>query len=108
MKITKVYVKRLTGLPRLLGTSSVVFDDCFKVRDIFILPKNKDELFVSMPSKKFKDNHWVSMAYPITDACKKEIQDAILTEYRRLEAAGLDETVFDDGEPATSGDPEDE
>ena len=31
MKITNVHVKRLTGLPRLLGTASVVFDDCFKV-----------------------------------------------------------------------------
>ena len=30
MKITNVHVKRLTGLPRLLGTASVVFDDCFK------------------------------------------------------------------------------
>ena len=48
MKITNVHVKRLTGLPRLLGTASVVFDDCFKVRDIFVLPKNKEELYIAM------------------------------------------------------------
>ena len=59
MKITNVHVKRLTGLPRLLGTASVVFDDCFKVRDIFVLPKNKDELYIAMPSKKVRDNHWI-------------------------------------------------
>lgn len=54
MKITNVHVKRLTGLPRLLGTASVVFDDCFKVRDIFVLPKNKEELYIAMPSKRLR------------------------------------------------------
>lgn len=66
MKITNVHVKRLTGLPRLLGTASVVFEDCFKVRDIFVLPKNKDELYIAMPSKKVRDNHWISMDIRLT------------------------------------------
>ena len=109
MKITNVHVKRLTGLPRLLGTASVVFDDCFKVRDIFVLPKNKDELYIAMPSKKVRDNHWISMAYPINNEFKQEIQDAVLGEYRRLESASLPETDADVGSENTiAGDPEDE
>ncbi len=109
MKITKVSVRRMTGLPRLLGTASIIFDDCFKVRDIFVLPQNENELYIAMPSKKIKNEHWVSMAYPINKEFKREIQDAVLNEYRRLESAGLAETDSDVGfENAIAGDPEDE
>lgn len=52
MKITKVYVKRLSGRQRLLGVASVVFDDCFKVRDILILPRNENERYISMQRLK--------------------------------------------------------
>lgn len=49
------------------------------------------------------------MAYPINNEFKQEIQDAVLSEYRRLESAGLPETDADVGSEKTiAGDPEDE
>ncbi len=109
MKITNVHVKRMIGLPRLLATASVVFDDCFKVRDIFVLPKNDNELYIAMPSKKIKNGHWVSMAYPINNEFKQEIQSAVLDEYRYLESEGLAETGNDTSmDDEFIGDPEDE
>lgn len=108
MKITKVSVKVLQGRPRLKGTASVVFDDCFKVRDIFILPRNPEELYAAMPSKRLKDNHYISLAHPITAEFRNEIETAIFAEYDRLIKAGLDSTENEYRSGADEEDPEDE
>lgn len=42
MTITKVTVNVLANRQRLRGVASVVFDDCLKVRDILILPKENN------------------------------------------------------------------
>jgi DNA-binding cell septation regulator SpoVG len=105
MKITKVYVKRLSGRQRLLGVASVVFDDCFKVRDILILPRNENERYISMPSKKLKDNRWLSLAHPITQEFNQEIERCVLDEYNRLGKAGLDAS---ESRESMVSDPEDE
>ena len=57
MQITKVTVKLITGKERIKASASIVFDDCFKVRDILIVPKGVDgDLRLVMPSKKIKSN----------------------------------------------------
>lgn len=98
MKITKVSVKVLQGLPRLKGTASVVFDDCFKVRDILILPKNENEMCIAMPSKKLDDNKCISVAHPINSDFRSEIENAVLKEYERLLTEGEENEAAYDAE----------
>lgn len=95
MKITKVSVRVIPNRPRLKGTASVVFDDCFKVRDILILPRNAEELYASMPYKRVKDGTFISLAYPITPEFRQEIESAVCGEYERLLREGLDRTEID-------------
>ncbi len=87
MKVTQVNVSLIKDMPRLKGTASVVFDECFKVRDIIILPKNETgELYIGMPSKKLKNDKRVSLAYPINAEFRSVIETAVLDEYNRLVA----------------------
>lgn len=70
---------------RVKGSATVVFDDCFKVRDIVILTKNDTgELYISMPFKTLKNGNKISIAYPLNPEFRAELQQAILDEYMRL------------------------
>ena len=83
MKITKVVIFPARDPERLKASAAVVFDDCFKVRDIFIFPRkdNSDELYVAMPVKKIKDDKRISLAHPINAEFRAEMEKAILDAY---------------------------
>lgn len=83
MKITKVEIFPARDPERLKASAAVVFDDCFKVRDIFIFPRkdNSDELYVAMPVKKIKDDKRISLAHPINAEFRAEMERAILDAY---------------------------
>lgn len=84
MQITKVTVQLVPNRERLKASASVVFDDCFKVRDILIVPKgNKAGMTIVMPSKKIKGDRYISMAHPITSEFRDFVEKAILDEYER-------------------------
>lgn len=94
MVVTSASVNVLTKTPRLRGTASVVFDDCFKVAEILILQRTPDdEPFIVMPCKYFgkpnpKDGRQKrkNVAYPINQECLALIKAAVLEEYfRKLE-----------------------
>lgn len=79
MKITKVEIFPARDPERLKASAAVVFDDCFKVRDIFIFPRkdNSDELYVAMPVKKIKDDKRISLAHPINAEFRAEMEKAM-------------------------------
>lgn len=98
MEITRVTVTLLPNRERVKAVASVVFDDCFKVRDILIVPKHKGgEMYTVMPNKKLKDDRYVSMAYPITSEFRDFVEKAILDEYQKeldkSEADGAEEDL---------------
>ena len=96
MKITKVEIFPARDPERLKASAAVVFDDCFKVRDIFIFPRkdNSDELYVAMPVKKIKDDKRISLAHPINAEFRAEMEKAILDAYY----ASLEEKEVDGDE----------
>lgn len=94
MTITKVTVNVLANRQRLRGVASVVFDDCLKVRDILILPKeNNGSLYIAMPNKKIADNHFISLAYPVNAEFRDVIEKAVLEEYQRQLEQGAGESA---------------
>ncbi|MBM2828087.1 MAG: SpoVG family protein [Actinobacteria bacterium] len=54
MEITEVKVYPVSENEKLKAYATIIFDDCFVVRDLKIIDGNNG-LFVAMPSKKKKD-----------------------------------------------------
>ena len=83
MKITKVYV-HLFQNPRgkVRASASVVFDDCFRIKDIMVVAKEDEkDVYASMPCRKMPDNKYMAIAYPLTPEFRRELEEAIALEY---------------------------
>ena len=61
------------------GFASITFDDCFVVTGLTII-EGKNGLFVSMPSKKVKEEY-KDICFPLNKEFRQDIQDAVLKEY---------------------------
>ncbi len=87
MEITEVKVypveKNEKKVDRLKAFASVIFDNCFIVRDLRIINGTKG-LFVAMPSRKKKDGTYKDMAHPLNSEMRNKIESAILKEYYRM------------------------
>lgn len=83
MKVTDVKIKKLQSdgrrPSRVKGIASVTFDGQFVVHNIKIVEGN-GRLFISMPSRRVGDQN-KDIAHPITSEFRKELEDAILSEY---------------------------
>jgi stage V sporulation protein G len=80
MRITevKVYPARESG--RLKAYATIVFENCFIVRDLKVIEGHKG-LFVSMPSRRRKDGSFRDIVHPLNSETRKMIEDFIINEY---------------------------
>ncbi len=97
MEITEVKV-RLWDDQRLRALVTVVFDDCFVVRNIKVIEGRDAKLFVAMPSRRLNDGRYADIAHPITRDFRHQMESAILSAY-------LDEREHSYDRPGT-GDPQ--
>ncbi len=74
---------------RLKAYATITLDHCFLVRDLKIIQGNKG-LFVAMPSKKRKDGTYQDTAHPLNRDTRRMIEEAVLGEYERVQAEGLE------------------
>ncbi|MCL5884919.1 MAG: septation regulator SpoVG [Deltaproteobacteria bacterium] len=88
MEITEVKVYPVQDNEKLKGYATIIFDNCFVVRDLKIIEGNSG-LFVAMPSKKKKDGTYRDIAHPLNNETRSKIEEAIIREYGR-QASGLD------------------
>jgi len=88
MEITevKVFPAKETG-SRLKAYATLVFDNCFIIRDLKIIEGDKG-LFVSMPSRRRKDGTFRDIVHPLNSDTRKKIEDAIVSEYNKVAASG--------------------
>jgi len=84
MEITevKVFPAKETG-SRLKAYATVVFDNCFIIRDLKIIEGDKG-LFVSMPSRRRKDGTFRDIVHPLNSETRKKIEDSIVAEYKNI------------------------
>jgi stage V sporulation protein G len=80
MKITELKV-RLWHDQRLQALVTVVFDDCFVVRNIKVIEGREGKLFVAMPSRRLPDGTYVDIAHPITSDFRGYIEKVVLGAY---------------------------
>jgi len=89
MRITEVKVFPVLDNEKLKGYATIIFDDCFVVRDLKII-QGSAGLFVAMPSKKTKDGTYRDIAHPLDNETRRMIEDAVIGAYERGTRAVLD------------------
>ncbi len=88
MKITEVKVYPAKENGRLKAYATVVFDDCFIVRDLKVIEGEKG-LFISMPSRRRKDGSFRDIVHPLNADTRKMIEESIITEYNKAVESGF-------------------
>jgi stage V sporulation protein G len=67
---------------RVKAYASIIFDDCFIVRDLKVI-NGDSKLFVAMPSKKMKDGSYRDMVHPLNSETRQRIETTVLDAYER-------------------------
>lgn len=80
MKITEVKVFPVKDNEKLKAYASIVFDDCFVIRDLRVIT-GTDGLFIAMPSRKRKDGTFRDTAHPLNIETRDLIEKKILKTY---------------------------
>lgn len=79
MEITEVKVYPANE-GKLKAYATMVFDNCFIVRDMKIIKSDKG-LFVSMPSRRKKDGSFKDIVHPLNSETRKMIEERVILEY---------------------------
>jgi len=82
MEITEVKVFPANE-GRLKGYATMVFDNCFIVRDMKII-KSDEGFFVSMPSRRKKDGSFKDIVHPLNVETRQLIEDKVIEEYKKI------------------------
>ena len=84
MKIGDVRIREVRNTDgKLKAVASVTIDDCFVVHDIKIFER-EEGFAIAMPSRKTSDGKYKDIAHPLNMETREQLQDVILTEYRRM------------------------
>jgi stage V sporulation protein G len=89
MEITEVKVFPAKDNNRLKAYATVVFDNCFIVRDLKVIEGHKG-LFVSMPSRKRKDGSFRDIVHPLNADTRCMIEERIIEEYNKVATVEAD------------------
>ena len=82
MEITEVKVFPVKDKDKLKAYASIVFDDCFVIRDLRVI-SGTTGLFVAMPSRKRKDGTFRDTAHPLNMETRDKIEKSILESYKQ-------------------------
>lgn len=80
MEITEVKVFPVNE-DKLKAYVTLIFDNCFVVRDLKIIHGNTG-LFVAMPSKKRKDGTFRDIAHPLNSDMRTDLEQTVLKAYK--------------------------
>jgi stage V sporulation protein G len=85
MSITEVKVYPAKENGRLKAYATIVFENCFIVRDLKIIEGTRG-LFVSMPSRRRKDGTFRDIVHPLNSETRKMIEDRVVEEYNTMQS----------------------
>jgi stage V sporulation protein G len=97
MEITEVKIFPAKGNGRLKAYATVVFDNCFIVRDLKVIEGHKG-LFVSMPSRKRKDGTFRDIVHPLNADFRQVIESRIVEEYNKMPVSEMEGSSYYDDE----------
>ncbi len=67
---------------RVKAYASIVFDNCFIVRDLKVI-NGENKLFVAMPSKKMKDGSYRDTVHPLNSSTRQMIESSVIEAYKK-------------------------
>jgi stage V sporulation protein G len=67
---------------KLKAYATMVFDNCFIVRDLKIIKSDKG-YFVSMPSRRKKDGSFKDIVHPLNSETRTLIEERLIEEYKK-------------------------
>lgn len=82
MEITEVKIYPANE-GKLKAYATMVFDDCFIIRDLKII-KSDNGYFVSMPSRRKKDGSFKDIVHPLNAETRKSIEEKVIGEYNKI------------------------
>ena len=94
MKITEVKIYPVEDGGRLKAYATMVFDDTFIIRDLKVIEGDKG-FFISMPSRKRKDGSFRDIVHPLNSEMRKNIENMIIEEYKKVIELEGDNVVHD-------------
>ena len=68
---------------KLKAYATMVFDNCFIVRDLKVIKSDKG-YFVSMPSRRKKDGTFKDIVHPLNAETRRSVEDKIIEEYKKV------------------------
>jgi stage V sporulation protein G len=77
----KVYPTKESG--KLKAYATIVFENCFIVRDLKIIEGEKG-YFVSMPSRRRKDGTFRDIVHPLDSQTRELVEGFIIEEYQKM------------------------
>ncbi len=93
MEITEIKIFPAKGNGRLKAYATVVFDNCFIVRDLKVIEGHKG-LFVSMPSRKRKDGTFRDIVHPLNADFRQVIETRIVEEYGKVPLSEIEASGY--------------
>ncbi|MDR3646628.1 MAG: septation regulator SpoVG [Candidatus Babeliales bacterium] len=83
MEITEVKVFPVENGGRLRAFATLVFDDCFIIRDLKVIQGDKT-LFVSMPSRRRRDGSFRDIVHPLNSETRSNVEERVIKEYNKI------------------------
>jgi stage V sporulation protein G len=83
MEITEVKIFLVENGGRLKAYATLVFDNCFIVRDLKII-QGDSSLFVSMPSRRRKDGSFRDIVHPLNSEMRSRVEENVIKEYNNV------------------------
>lgn len=81
MEITEIKVYPVKEIGRLKAYATIVFDNCFIIRDLKVIEGDKG-LFVSMPSRRKKDGSFRDIVHPLNSEMRTLIENSIVDKFK--------------------------
>ena len=94
MEITEIKVYPANE-GKLKAYATMVFDNCFIIRDLKII-KSEKGFFVSMPSRRKKDGSFKDVAHPLNSETRKLIEEKVIEEYNKVVGEEKEESQPED------------
>jgi stage V sporulation protein G len=85
IEITEIKVYPTNDGGKLKAYATIVFENCFIVRDLKIIEGDKG-YFVSMPSRRRKDGTFRDIVHPLDSQTREMVEGQIIQEYNKVVA----------------------
>lgn len=83
MEITDIKIFKTKQKGAVLAYSNVILNNCFIIRGITLLETEKNGRFISMPSRRLKNEKksYRDMCHPLNSEVRAELTEAIFDAY---------------------------